>query len=130
MLKDEIFDYMPKTSFQRTPNSKLVALDTNHTHFILVDNSQVNKFGGEIKFRGELEKAIVTNKTVSGSIVDVPIVVLVLEGGPGTFDTVLSSVKNGSPCVFMEGSGRCADLFAYAISKLTIKEQNSEILKP
>ncbi len=86
-------------------------MDPNHTHFILVDNAQV-KYGGEIKFRGELESAI-ANKTnlekinknmgsISKSNDKIPIVVLVLEGGVGTIQTVLESVKNGSPCVFVE----------------------------
>lgn len=60
---------------------------------------------------------------------------------------VLSSVKNGSPCVFIEvkirsdlihifnlfiwevilkGSGKCADLFAFALSKLTIRDESSK----
>ena len=33
-------------------------LDNNHTHFLLVDDGYINKYGGEIKFRGRLEHAI------------------------------------------------------------------------
>ena len=77
-----------------------VPLDPNHSHFVLVDNSQLNTFRGEIEFRGKLESAIV--KYSPDEAGNVPIVVLVLEGGPGTFGTVLNSVRNGSPCVFVE----------------------------
>lgn len=38
--------------------TKEAALDPNHTHFILVDNSKLNKFEGEIEFRTKLEKLI------------------------------------------------------------------------
>lgn len=34
---------------------KKVELDSNHTHFILVDDGTENKFGGEIQLRSKLE---------------------------------------------------------------------------
>ena len=37
-------------------------LDNNHTHFLLVDNGSINKYGCEIEFRGILEKAIKDTK--------------------------------------------------------------------
>ena len=79
-------------------------LDPNHSHFILVDNAKIG-FGGEIDFRAQLESAISRRedpKTKKAN--DIPIVVLVLEGGVGTVKTVLESVKNGSPCVFIDVS--------------------------
>jgi transient receptor potential cation channel subfamily M protein 2 len=128
MDTSETFDY--NTNVQITKNTE-AALDPNHTHFILVDNSQLNKFGGEIEFRGRLEMEIVSYKhgLADQSGEEAPIVVLVLEGGPGTFRTVLNSVRNGSPCVFIEGSGGCADIYADALSKLTVKFQNSKTEK-
>ncbi len=38
--------------------SEGACLDNNHTHFFLVDNGTVNKYGAEIKFRAQLEKRI------------------------------------------------------------------------
>ena len=35
-----------------------MALDHNHTHFILVDDGTEGKYGGEIEFRTELERHI------------------------------------------------------------------------
>ncbi len=40
------------------PTIKSELLDPNHSHFILVDNSQLNTFGGEIEFRARLESHI------------------------------------------------------------------------
>jgi transient receptor potential cation channel subfamily M protein 2 len=129
MDKSEVFDY--NTNIQSTKSGE-APLDPNHTHFVLVDNSQLNKFGGEIEFRGRLEMEIVSYYKSGGLDPrgeEVPIVVLVLEGGPGTFRTVLNSVRNGSPCVFVEGSGGCADIYAHVLSRLTIKFQNSKAEK-
>ena len=38
--------------------SKGACLDNNHTHFILVDDGTINKYGGEISFRASLENCI------------------------------------------------------------------------
>jgi transient receptor potential cation channel subfamily M protein 2 len=91
---------------ERDKADKKQPLDPNHTHFILVDTAQV-KYGGEIKFRGELESAIANKNQKNTTSIEhaterIPIVVLVLEGGVGTIQTVLESVKNGTPCVFIE----------------------------
>ena len=106
----EVFDYKNLTlnsKFKQTP------LDPNHSHFILVDNAQENMFGGEINLRGKLESAI--SKSSNG----IPVVVLVLEGGPNTLETVLNSVKNGSPCVFIE---------VYSISNWSLIESQLYII--
>ena len=38
-----------------------------------------------------------------------------VEGGPGTIDTVRQALKNNTPCVVIDGSGRAADVLAYAV---------------
>ena len=38
--------------------SKGACLDNNHTHFILVDDGTINKYGGEISFRASLENCV------------------------------------------------------------------------
>ena len=40
------------------PKKNECFLDPHHSHFILVDDGSVHKFGGEIKFRADLEKKI------------------------------------------------------------------------
>ncbi|XP_021362499.1 transient receptor potential cation channel subfamily M member 2-like isoform X2 [Mizuhopecten yessoensis] len=90
-------------------------LDPNHTHFILVDNGTQHNFGVEIPFRAELEQTVANMKTdASKDAVSVPIVLLVLQGGPNTLQTVKQAVHNNTPIVVVEGSGKAADILAYA----------------
>ncbi|CAG5118818.1 unnamed protein product, partial [Candidula unifasciata] len=90
-------------------------LDPNHTHFILVDNGTQHKFTVEIPFRAKLEEAIAAQKTDTGAdAVSVPICLLVLEGGPGTLQTVHLALNSGTPTVVIKGSGKTADILAYA----------------
>ena len=51
-----------------------------------------------------------------------PVVLLVLEGGPNTIRTMCELIKKKIPAVVVEGSGRAADLVAFAYSH-TIKER-------
>lgn len=96
------------------------ALDPNHTHFILVDDQKLNSFGGEINIRTQLESAVsnysmkMKNKQPRAlqevNTEKIPVIVLVIGGGPNTFNTVLESVHNNSPCIFIKNSGRAANV--------------------
>lgn len=86
----------PKKNLNNGVVDKSVFLDANHSHFVMVDNSQLNVYGGEIKFRTKLEKAIVGYRKDASEVGEptrnneseaAPIVVLVLEGGPNTLET-------------------------------------------
>ncbi|XP_075054579.1 transient receptor potential cation channel subfamily M member 2-like [Mixophyes fleayi] len=91
----------------------LCCLDNNHTHFILVDNGTHGRYGVEIPLRTQLEKFISQQTMHKGeTAIKIPIVCVVLEGGPGTLDTVYSSMCNNTPCVIVEGSGRVANIIA------------------
>ncbi|PIO15819.1 hypothetical protein AB205_0199650, partial [Aquarana catesbeiana] len=104
---------------------RLCCLDNNHTHFILVDDGTHGCYGVEIPLRTRLEKFI-SEQTMQrgGTAIKIPIVCVVLEGGPGTLDTIYSSMCNNTPCVIVEGSGRVADIIAQVAnlssSKITI----------
>ncbi|XP_062614395.1 transient receptor potential cation channel subfamily M member-like 2 isoform X2 [Saccostrea cucullata] len=91
-------------------------LDPNHTHFVLVDNGTQHQFGVEIPFRARMENSIANMKTNTGknASVYVPVVLLVLEGGPGTLETAHQAVANNTPIVIVQGSGRAADILAFA----------------
>ena len=52
---------------------------------------------------------------VAGAI-GVPVVLLVLEGGPNTVRTMCELIKKKIPAVVVDGSGRAADVVAYAYS--------------
>ncbi|CAH1774148.1 unnamed protein product [Owenia fusiformis] len=109
------------------PRRKESPIDLNHSHFILVDNGTKHTFATEIKFRTALESAISVMKTNTGDdAVSIPIVCVVLEGGPGTLETVKSAMQNNTPAVIVEGSGRAADILAYAYSKT--KEEEIEVV--
>ncbi|XP_062832545.1 transient receptor potential cation channel subfamily M member 2 isoform X1 [Anolis carolinensis] len=103
----------------------LSCLNNNHTHFILVDDGTHGKYGVEIPLRTRLEKFISEQTKVKGGVaIKIPIVCVVLEGGPGTLDTIYNAITNGTPCVIVEGSGRVADVIAHVanlpISKISI----------
>ena len=53
--------------------------------------------------------------------IGVPVVLLVLEGGPNTVRTMCELIKKKIPAVVVEGSGRAADVVAYAYSH-TVKK--------
>ncbi|XP_075036348.1 transient receptor potential cation channel subfamily M member 2 isoform X2 [Mixophyes fleayi] len=103
----------------------LSCLDNNHSHFILVDDGTNGRYGMEILLRTKLEKFISEQTKEKGGVaIKIPIVCVVLEGGPGTLDTIYNAVSNNTPCVIVEGSGRVADVIAQVaqlpISKITI----------
>uniref|UniRef100_A0AAR2IXG5 TRPM SLOG domain-containing protein n=1 Tax=Pygocentrus nattereri TaxID=42514 RepID=A0AAR2IXG5_PYGNA len=93
---------------------RLSCLDVNHSHFLLVDDGTQGHYGVEIDVRGRLEKLIseqpLGNKE---SGVKIPVVCVVLDGGPGTLNTIYNSMMNSTPCVILEGSGRLADVIAH-----------------
>uniref|UniRef100_A0A8B9VTT1 Transient receptor potential cation channel subfamily M member 2 n=1 Tax=Anas zonorhyncha TaxID=75864 RepID=A0A8B9VTT1_9AVES len=103
----------------------LSCLDSNHSHFILVDDGTHGRYGVEIPLRTRLEKFISEQTKVKGGVaIKIPIVCVVLEGGPGTLDTIYNAITNGTPCVVVEGSGRVADVIAQVanlpVPKITI----------
>ncbi|CAF0977505.1 unnamed protein product [Brachionus calyciflorus] len=95
-----------------------VYLEPNHSHFILVDDSKYNKFGGEISFRADLESEISKAKKI-------PIVLVVVEGGPNTVTTVLESLKKKIPCVIIDNSGKISDLLSYIYKALEESDDSS-----
>ncbi|XP_035762623.1 transient receptor potential cation channel subfamily M member 2 [Neolamprologus brichardi] len=49
----------------------------------------------------------------TGTGVTIPVVCVVLDGGPGTLNTIYNAMQHGTPCVILEGSGRIADVIAH-----------------
>uniref|UniRef100_A0A5F9DMV6 non-specific serine/threonine protein kinase n=1 Tax=Oryctolagus cuniculus TaxID=9986 RepID=A0A5F9DMV6_RABIT len=94
------------------PLSKLNVLNNLHSHFILVDDGTVGKYGAEVKLRRELEKTINQQRIHARIGQGVPVVALVFEGGPNVILTVLEYLQESPPVpvVVCEGTGRAADL--------------------
>ncbi|XP_048025456.1 transient receptor potential cation channel subfamily M member 7 isoform X1 [Megalobrama amblycephala] len=97
------------------PLSKLNVLNNFHSHFILVDDGTVGKYGAEVKLRRELEKHINLQRIHARIGQGVPVVALIFEGGPNVILTVLDYLQESPPVpvVVCEGTGRAADILAY-----------------
>ncbi|NWS54893.1 TRPM7 protein, partial [Chunga burmeisteri] len=97
------------------PLSKLNVLNNLHSHFVLVDDGTVGKYGAEVKLRRELEKTINLQRIHARIGQGVPVVALVFEGGPNVILTVLDFLQESPPVpvVVCEGTGRAADILAY-----------------
>uniref|UniRef100_A0A2K6DQY8 non-specific serine/threonine protein kinase n=1 Tax=Macaca nemestrina TaxID=9545 RepID=A0A2K6DQY8_MACNE len=95
------------------PLSKLTTLNSMHSHFILSDDGTVGKYGNEMKLRRNLEKYLSLQKIHCRSRQGVPVVGLVVEGGPNVILSVWETVKDKDPVVVCEGTGRAADLLAF-----------------
>ncbi|XP_054582963.1 transient receptor potential cation channel subfamily M member 6 [Eptesicus fuscus] len=95
------------------PLSKLTTLNSMHSYFILSDDGTVGKYGNEMKLRRNLEKYLSLQKIHSCSRQGVPMVGLVVEGGPNVILSVWETVKDKHPVVVCEGTGRAADLLAF-----------------
>uniref|UniRef100_A0A665VS45 non-specific serine/threonine protein kinase n=1 Tax=Echeneis naucrates TaxID=173247 RepID=A0A665VS45_ECHNA len=97
------------------PLSKLNVLNNLHSHFLLVDDGTVGKYGAEVKLRRDLEKHINLQKIHARIGQGVPVVALIFEGGPNVILTVLEYLQESPPVpvVVCEGTGRAADILAY-----------------
>jgi hypothetical protein len=88
-------------------------LDPNHSHFVLVESDE---WGGEIDTRYELAEALASG---------IPVVTVLVNGGPLAGEEVLRSVRQGWPLIVVAGSGRLADEIA-----ALWQEQSSFIADP
>ena len=94
------------------------ALDEKHTHFLLVDGGIGSSWGSEIEFRGKVEEKICEDLRV-------PRVLLVIQGGPGTFRTVTDTLLADCHVVIVKESGGCAQAVAEFVEPLL--QQKSEL---
>lgn len=113
MLTEKGNTNIPAEYVASQPNTPTkCALNPNHTHFILVD-SPVAQWGHEIMFRSELEKYIREK-------FQIPVVLIVVNGGPGTLETVASGAEKNFAIVVVQGSGRASDAVAALVKKAQI----------
>ena len=89
------------------PSATGAPLNPSHTHFVLVDDGKVAPaaWGGEIGLRSSLESTYAQDKAV-------PLVLVVVQGGPGTLNMVLAYAKNGQAILLVRDSGGAADAVA------------------
>ena len=97
---------------KRVQNSDVsCALDEQHSHFLLVDDGPGSSWGSEIDLRGKVEETIC-------DFLRVPRVLLVIQGGLGTFKTVNELLLSGCHVVIVKESGGCAQVVAEFIEPL------------
>uniref|UniRef100_A0A7S0EPH8 Ion transport domain-containing protein n=1 Tax=Hanusia phi TaxID=3032 RepID=A0A7S0EPH8_9CRYP len=104
-------------------------LDRNHSHFILVESLNAedkakpwkHRYGEETIFRTRLEMLIKRGP-------DVPILLVCVQGGPGSVKAVLDAAKQGKSCLLVNGSGRAADLMSDAV-KLCLPVGHADHIK-
>ncbi|XP_061669475.1 transient receptor potential cation channel subfamily M member 1-like isoform X6 [Syngnathoides biaculeatus] len=98
------------------PLSKLAVVNSSHSHFILADNGTSGKYGAEVRLRRQLEKHVALQKINTRLGQGVPVVCLILEGGPNVVSIVLESLREDPPVpvVLCDGSGRASDIISFA----------------
>ncbi|NXI48431.1 TRPM5 protein, partial [Galbula dea] len=92
----------------------LYSLDHSHSHFILVDDVTAAEAEGSTKLRRTLEKYISEQRTGYGGTgsIEIPVLCLLVNGGPGTLERICSSLENSAPWLILAGSGGTADILA------------------
>ncbi|TMS03286.1 Transient receptor potential cation channel subfamily M member 6 [Larimichthys crocea] len=107
------------------PLSKRACLNGFHSHFLLVDDGTLGKHGCQQGVRKKLEKHIQLQKIHPRLNQGVPVVCVVVEGGPAIISNVLDYVSSVPPVpVFVfEGSGRAADLLAFLHKQTAVDRQ-------
>ncbi|CAF0945028.1 unnamed protein product [Brachionus calyciflorus] len=120
-------DYKSHSDYTYIEKDKGAYLDPNHTHFLLVDKAELNSYGGEIDFSTKLIDFICDSN--SDDSTEIPVVVLVVGGGPNTLKVVSSSCAKGSPCLFIDiqGSNGSSNILAYVYRM--IEEKLSKLEK-
>uniref|UniRef100_A0A8C4DQL3 non-specific serine/threonine protein kinase n=1 Tax=Dicentrarchus labrax TaxID=13489 RepID=A0A8C4DQL3_DICLA len=114
------------------PLSKRACLNGFHSHFLLVDDGTLGKHGCQQGLRKKLEKHIRLQKIHPRLNQGVPVVCVVVEGGPAIVSTVLDYVSTVPPVpVFVfEGSGRAADLLAFLHKQTSVDRSLSAVRCP
>ena len=78
-------------------------ISPHHSHFLFIDAGRERReaWGSEIVVRAEIEQHMMQSRAV-------PMVLLVVQGGPGTLATVLANAQLGCPVVLLSNSGGAA----------------------
>ncbi|NWR93459.1 TRPM5 protein, partial [Furnarius figulus] len=105
---ESLVHYQTDDNIQGPPYS----LDHNHSHFILVDDVTPDEPDGTTKLRFNLEKHISEQRTGYGGSIEIPVLCLLVNGGPGTLEKICSGLENSAPWLILAGSGGTADILA------------------
>uniref|UniRef100_A0A4X2L3R0 Transient receptor potential cation channel subfamily M member 5 n=1 Tax=Vombatus ursinus TaxID=29139 RepID=A0A4X2L3R0_VOMUR len=106
----------------------LYSLDSNHSHFILVDplldrgpaTARATEHGDPTtRLRLLLEKHISEQRTGYGGkgSIEIPVLCLLVNGGPCTLEQISQAVENSAPWLILAGSGGMADIIAALLNQ-------------
>ncbi|XP_036030310.1 LOW QUALITY PROTEIN: transient receptor potential cation channel subfamily M member 5 [Onychomys torridus] len=97
----------------------LCPLDSNLSHFILVEPSTHGSGDGLAELRLSLEKHISQQRTGYGgtSNIQIPVLCLLVNGDPRTLERISRAVEQAAPWLILAGSGGIADVLAALVSQ-------------
>ncbi|XP_030647683.1 transient receptor potential cation channel subfamily M member 6 [Chanos chanos] len=107
------------------PLSKRECLNSLHSYFLLVDDGTMGKQGGQMELRRKLERHISLQRIHSRLGQGVPVVCVVVEGGPAILTLVMDYLSSSpaTPVIVFEGTGKAADLLAFIYKQTTEDRQ-------
>ncbi|CAF0835391.1 unnamed protein product [Didymodactylos carnosus] len=91
-------------------------LEKNHTHFLLLDDGMLYDYDTK-DYRTRFVTAISRRFCTETQRNVVPVVTIVVEGGPDTLYTIYNDLKHGIPVVLIDGSGRVPNLLAKFLAR-------------
>uniref|UniRef100_A0A2C9KDE9 TRPM SLOG domain-containing protein n=1 Tax=Biomphalaria glabrata TaxID=6526 RepID=A0A2C9KDE9_BIOGL len=119
-------------AYYRTSNQihhkQPVPLNPYHTHFIFVDDGYRGRYGGVAEFRSKFERKIAAPKSDPDGGLGIPLVLLLVEGGTDAIQDVSVSLAQGIPVVVCAGTGRAADILAYAYKNTNIIQGSTKTM--
>ncbi|CAH6793406.1 Trpm5 [Phodopus roborovskii] len=97
----------------------LCPLDSNLSHFILVEPGTLGSGDGLAELRLNLEKHISQQRTGYGgtSSIQIPVLCLLVNGDPRTLERISRAVEQAAPWLILAGSGGIADVLAALVSQ-------------
>ncbi|UJR12701.1 hypothetical protein I4U23_016875 [Adineta vaga] len=103
-------------------------LEPNHTHFLLFDDGGTSA-DTVLPLRAEIEKCsrhISSQTNSQEEIIEtlIPIVMVLVEGGPSSIKTICQALESNTPVVVVKDSGRAADLVAELYACYSESESN------
>ncbi|XP_028852075.1 transient receptor potential cation channel subfamily M member 6 isoform X2 [Denticeps clupeoides] len=113
------------------PLSKRVCLNGLHSHFLLVDDGTTGKYGGQLELRRKLERHVHLQRIHPRLNQGVPVVCVVVEGGPGILAIVLENLSSepAVPVIVFEGTGRAADLLSFVYKQTGVDREMHKDIK-
>lgn len=111
---DEPASYKP----QDLPHGSVYSLDSNHSHFILVEEDP-NKAGATSEMRVKLLKHISLQRTGYGGTgsFEIPVLCLLVTGEPRILKRMYKGIGNSTPWLLLAGSGGVADILVTLMNR-------------